>query len=74
MSTVSKGQVYRKGSKFIRINSGGAKPTGFVRNGATGRFPVTAEPVVLAGYKLLETAPAKPAAKATKKKASKKGK
>lgn len=70
--SASKGQVYKKGIKYVRINSGGAKPTGFVRNGHTGRFPVKAEPVALKGYKLLEAPVVKPAAKGKKKGAAKK--
>lgn len=53
-NSVVKGQVYKKGKKFIRIASGGAKPTGYVRNGTCGRFPITAEPVDLTGYKIQE--------------------
>ena len=52
----SKGQVYKKGSKFIRIAQGGKNPTGYVRNGKVGRFPITAEPVDLTGFKIQESA------------------
>lgn len=70
-SSAQKGQVYRKGSKFIRLASGGANPTGHVRNGSVGRYPNEATPVDLTGYRLLEaTGPSKPAQKkgAVKKK------